>query len=495
MKRAIAVPVIGAIVILILVSAYIYLSPPPKTKPALEKLCEYIHQNLNLECPRILGDETLYALGDAIPPTQPPMSGDLSDITLRPPVDVPISHLLSSTCLVKGSHLSVRPQAPSAVTLPDITYSVEKSWTGKAAFEIPELHGLKVDPGAHAGKLSSVTLQFGKAHSELLDENDVLQALTSCEIKKACTDNVRLSADRIINRVVVAEGVQYQFLDNDNKVISVDTALKEDIIKFDASQESASNWRQSSTLSSLTPLVIGVGFLDPRVLQQHTLCQEAVVVRASGRSTVTISGGGGVGNIGDPQSVSAGLGDEARLERKGTEASECSASFERTVSEGRATAIIRTPTQYSFVFDYSVYAQGGHYATAAQCPGGIVIGKTGHDNTTLAVVSMAGTLRATVRSDYAKLGIRWDGLPPGSQLRITDPNGNLVQLDKSEKEGESPPPSQVNGYFVLPTVGNSAFHTEQPGVYLVDIAIDTSESAAGAGIKSQSHQGHIELNY
>jgi hypothetical protein len=441
-----------------------------------------------MECPAVLGSEEVYALGAAV--TRPMPSADEPE----PPIGLPLSRLLSPACRVPGTELDITPPARSRVVVPDITFTVDKSLVGKGVFAIPALGNITISPGGNAGKLSSIKLHVREAWTSLLDENEVIQAVSSCAIKLSCIDQIRLEKYSIINNVIVGQGVEYQFLDSTNKEVSIGTALQSDVIKIEGQDTASNGLQQQSSLSSSTPLVLAISFLPPDALQQRTLCQEAVVVHASGTSTVTVTGGGGKGNIGSPPSVSAEIGKRAEIQRQGSESSECRADFERIISEGRATAVVSAPTASSLDFDDTAFARGGHYATAAGCVAGNVIGKTGHDNTTLTTVRMTGTVRATVRGDYAKMAVIWNGLPSGTLLRVTGPNGETLRPVNPEK-GDTLQTGQANGTFMLPVAGNAAFSANGPGVYLVDVTVETAQNATGAGTKEQSIKGHLAVSF
>jgi hypothetical protein len=113
----------------------------------------------------------------------------------------------------------------------------------------------------------------------------------------------------------------------------------------------------------------------------------------TGQVTVQIRGTGG-GELSHSRTAEQKLGEQrdARIEAVGAEKSQCDESSGRTRSEARAAGSIQTFELTGLKMRFDLWAQGGHYRTAATCIAGKPVGLSGNDTAATAVAEGNGEI-------------------------------------------------------------------------------------------------------
>jgi hypothetical protein len=225
------------------------------------------------------------------------------------------------------------------------------------------------------------------------------------------------------------------------------------------------------------------------------VCEQDIVYSAEATTTVRIAGGGGQGNIGPMQTQEAPLGKKAELSERGTEKSECDDAFERKQSQASAIAQVEADGPAALKFQYNIRAGGGHYATAASCVAGQVIGKTGHDTTAIAGAEMKGTIFVLIRSDnHPNIHVSFSDMPLGAQIQILNFRNERLQTltrrplpqgDSTIVREDMPATVQGGGEFNLPTQG--------AGLYRVETTFQVSNSVTGNDDKVQERAAAVRV--
>lgn len=210
---------------------------------------------------------------------------------------------------------------------------------------------------------------------------------------------------------------------------------------------------------------------------------------------VEVSGGGGKGNIGNPRSEEKPMGIAARLEASGEEASECEPGFERTNSQAFGEARVDQGNPGEVRFSYRLKAHGGHYATAAQCIGKTVIGKTGHDTTATATAEMRSTIFVLIRSDKSpSMRVEYEDMPPDTQIKVIDWRSEPLMTARREfRNGDwttvrTPVLATVSGG------GSQTVETHGPGYYRVETTVRLDAAVTGNSGEAKEKAASVRVS-
>jgi hypothetical protein len=251
----------------------------------------------------------------------------------------------------------------------------------------------------------------------------------------------------------------------------------------------------NATVVSTAPRVVGARLLPIQAFAGQQICEQDIIYNTEATTTVRIAGGGEKGNIGPMQTQDAPLGKVAKLGQRGTEKSECNDGFERTQSEASAYANVEPDGPAALKFQYNIRAGGGHYATAAGCVAGEVIGKTGHDTTAIAGAEMKGTIFVLLRSDnHPTIRLSYSDMPAGAQIQVLNFRNERLQTatrrplpggDFTIVREDMPATVQGGGEFNLATQG--------AGLYRVETSFQISDSVTGNDVKVQDKAASVRV--
>jgi hypothetical protein len=463
---------VGLGVLALLAGGYFVFSTDTRLK---DELCSKVLERfVGFHCPNIVAGQGVFAPGSIVQLLQ------LDSGEAR--VSTPSSYL--SNCVLPGSTLDLFEHVDRStrqVSLPQITYKLEQNIFGKVDWSIPGL--LDVLPKGKGAWASVNKMQLRSSRSWILtlDENVLAENITGCNIKKSCVDRVVALNDRIINSALLAEGLEFEFLDSDDRNVSVEEALKSGEVEIEVKLDPSSNYEVGETVRSDEPVVLAVTLVRKEILQSVDSCDEDVIINSAGagvegNARVAIFGGGGNGNIGSGVERVASLGQPINAGRTGSEDSQCNAG---SVTRSRATADALVYSSEAGVLGLkaTLSTNGGHYRTVAQCLLGRPIGFTGHDNSATARAQLDGVIRVLVRKETpSTLVTNWSDLPAGSRLTVTDPFGNPL-INSMEVTGD----------------GEERVQIEQPGMYLVRPSISTTLSKNGAARDNLSFDGRVSV--
>lgn len=475
------------------VIAYDWLGPAPSPAPqhVVDRLCEFIRKEQQLDCVAVLADDRALKPGSIVQYDPPP--GAPSSVPL------PVSDLFD-TCLVPGAGLAKQRRAlddPPAVSLPNFTYDIDHSLQAGMDVAVPQLDNMSFKAGPHWGDVSKIELANAGAWMATLDEIAAVDAYKSCEIRSSCADYIRKSKYRVVGTTEVARGLSYKVYDKSGDVLSLGGGVSAGKFKINVGAESSREGTLNATVQSSEPRVVGVRLLPADVFSGQQACGEPVAFSSSVSLSGTIVGGGGKGSIPQQTAEVSQFGETLSIAGEGSESSECNEGFERTRSNASVQARVTSPGPGSLDFSYRVLAQGGHYATVAKCVAGQWIGKTGHDTTATATAELRGKATIILRADFPPpLKIEFDRLPSGAALRLVDwagrplktPRTATVNGDKTTVYDDIPKTIEGSGSFIVAPHG--------PGVYLFEATFRLAQTKTGGdGTKGvQSDSGTIRIS-
>jgi hypothetical protein len=450
----------------ILYCVYRGIAPSPQPPRVPDVLCQYVSRSLGMRCVAILGSDSILGPGALVPyPLGSPVDA---------PVPLPNAELFSSACVVPGEKIDALLGAlkkPNTVALGTFTYHLEHNLKVGANLPLPEVANVDLTAGPDVSHIADITLKPTNAKLEMLDENLFADALADFGIRKECVDRLLASQYQVVSKALVAE-VNYEIADHSGRSFSLGAAAKARMLTANVGGRTGAGTDFAAHTISATPVVLGVQFLSPGVLQSKPDLREPVVFRTTGQATVGVQGGGGNGQA-PGATKSAAVGETAGVNVSGTESSECQRDYDVTHSGGGLSANLvesKKSRSVQLTLDLSGEIHGGHYVTAASCLFGHIVGITGHDNSIAAHYFASGTIRAAVRSNAPRnLMVTYSDLPKETSLTVLDPQGRAISL-----AGDVTAPQTVvgNGNMVLPLRG--------AGVYLVNFSATFEWSVTGS---------------
>jgi hypothetical protein len=400
-------------------------------------------------------------------------------------VHFPNADIFGEKCLVPGADVSVLRKGIAAkhdVSIPQLTYEVDRNLQAGADVEIPKAYNMTFKAGPNWSNVSKIEMSNETAWAASMDEIAAVDAYASCQIRPVCVDYIKSAQYRVVGATIVAQGLTYKVYNKKNDVISLEGGAKSDEFSIRIGAGMTPSSTTNATVASTAPRVVGVRLLPVRAFEGKQVCEQDIVYNVSATTTVRIAGGGGQGNIGPMRTQEAPLGKVAELSGKGTEESQCDDSFERKQSQASANAQVEADGPAALKFRYRIRAGGGHYATAATCVAGQVIGKTGHDTTAIAGAEMKGTIFVLIRSDdHPNIRVVTDMPKDGrAQIQILDFRNERLQIstrrplplgDSTVVREDMPAIVQGASEFNLETRG--------AGLYRIETTFQVSDSVTG----------------
>lgn len=463
------------------VAVHYFWATPTPVKVA-DRLCDFVRDEQKMTCVAVLASDKLMRPGVIIDYHPDPNRNDSAPL--------PNADLFGHACYVPGTAseaLNRDFEPANSISIPTLSYDIDRSLKVGADLGLPQLVGAKVTAGPKWSEVSKLEFAVDEAWMALLDENEALNAIRSCEVRKSCVDRIISQKYSVIGATIVAKGVAIKVYSQNGDLISINGGLTSGIVNIDAGTQSNSTTTASATLRSDELRVVGVRFFPANIFDNQPICTDDVVFRATGQANAKISGGGGNGHIELSTSDSV-FGKPAELRNAGGERSECRDDFERTTSESIAFAHVAPFTESSLSFQYEVLAKGGHYVTAATCAFGQPVGITGHDTTAEAAVDLSGTIYATVRTEKpAPIAVNYEAVPKGTFLRVVNWKGELLPDAKGN-------PVQMEGGVPVDGTGTLEFLAGGEGVYRVETTMRSVKSADGiVGIAKETANATISV--
>lgn len=451
-------------------------APPSGIVQQRDPLCQFI-ESKRLRCVAIFGADTLLGPGAIV--------DYAADSAPETPVPLPVAALFSASCLVPGAQvdaLLVGAKQKNNVTVPTLTYKFGRGLGLGASIPVPKVAGAELKAGPNISQLRNLALKVPTAWVLMMDENLFLDALQNSGIRTSCVDRLLEQKYQIVSAALVGQGIDYELTDTNNQTYSASLAAKKGIISLGANAHMEDE--AASKLASQDALVMGVTFLKTDALKSRAAdLKKPVVWSADGDARVSLGGGGGERHVGE-QKVGAPLGQPARVQAEGAEQSECDSGFEVTRSRAAGEAQVLSPDRKSLQFVSNIEARGGHYATAAGCAGGKIVGKTGHDNTTAIDITLTGSIRCTVRSDVALwLNLDAKDLPEGTVVSVQGPDGTLIA-----------PEGQTATRVTITAAAPLRFPLNGEGVYIVSVVSTSRVTAHGAQTVTYQKTGTLKAS-
>lgn len=428
-----------------------------RTQVGNDKLCEWVEAQ-GLRCPILLGSSSVFRPGSITR-----ISEEEKQKRTITRVQLPSSQL-DTACLLPGTTLVLPPAEPTqSFDLPSFSYEVRRSASAGVALPIPQVQGVDIKAGPKASQLESVRFSAGQATLTMLDENHLAGLIADCRIKPSCVERITNLGDKVVNAALTAERVSYEFVAKGGRSLSVGAAIEGKVISLEG--DFGSDATAETTFQPKNPVVLGVTLVRDEVLANTTPCVAEAVFSVEGDASVAIGGGGGDGHIGRTRRQIKVLGTAAALSDRGDEESECSDGYERTRSKASARAFVaRGAADNELALEALATSRGGHYATAATCAGGRLIGISGHDTSASSSATLRGRINALVRREgKATLRVSWQGLGAPALLSVIAPDGRAV-LPDTQIRGEGSQDVEVPG----------------GGMYGIVVKADLVSSANGA---------------
>lgn len=478
---------LAAIVVLVLmgigIGIYVHYHPRAGSQAgqAIDPLCSYVN-NSQLRCVVILGSDSLLGPGALVDyPTT---------ATAQTPVPLPAAELFSSSCLVPGEKADAlqtsfkQQEQENSVSVPEESYDFSRAFKVGIDLPVPRLYNLNLKAGPNINQLQKITFHANHAWIKYIDENVLLDLLASAGIKQSCIDHLLQSRYSVVSKALIAKDLSYEFTDKSGQSYSFSAAAQKQQLQFSAGGSTNVDANQATKILASTPVVLGVSFLNPNILQQQRTRLEApAVFSSSGQAEVLATGAGGQGVLrqaGDRKSE----GIVAVASAAGSEQSECGAQQETTTSMANLSAHVRTPSPNAIAISGTGTIRGGHYATGACVVPGQLLGLSGHDNGVTGQYTFTGLTRATIRSDNATiLTVDYAGLPNESTIEVHDPFGHALAADDNPQTA-----AKLSGS------GRLRYRIHGAGVYLVSLLSKVTAVVSGAGTKPISADGNISVN-
>jgi hypothetical protein len=456
-------------IILSMIGLAVFYFWPLKQVVINDHLCNFVRSDQKLECMAILAEENLVAPGSFMEAAPESISDKR--------VPLPRGNLFGSSCIIPGADgdlIKADLSRRSSISMPTFTYSVNKSLKEGLEIQVPQLEALSMKAGPNFSSVSKIELSTEDAWAVNVNEISAHQALSSCSLKKSCVDYIKSQHYRVVGTSLIAKGISYKFYDTDNRILSLEAATQSEAISISSGGSLDATRTINSTLKSSEPRVIGVRFLPPDFFANQQVCESNVIYTASGFSDVSVAGGGGRGNIGGIARSQKPLGEEAAIERSGSETSECRDSIDRKTSSAYAAASIKQVEDNTLELKYNLAAKGGHYVTVAACAAGQWIGKTGHDTTAFSTASIAGSLSALVRSETgALLTLAYENVPENLAGRLN--------LSLKDWRGEKVPGAKGEVVDMSQLIGSGKHYFRAPtsGLYRLEINVNIDRTVGG----------------
>jgi hypothetical protein len=442
-----------------------------------DALCNYVSSSLQLRCVVILGSDNLLGPGAVV---EYPVNA-----TAYTRVPLPNADLFSSTCVVPGEQITAlleslrRQKEQNAVSIPDMTYTFNRSFQLGVQLPIPQLDGLTLKAGPKINELQNVTLKVPQAWVKLIDEFAFADVLARSGIRQPCIDRLLASQYRVISKALIGH-LGYEFTDKNGQSYSFSAAADKGQLKFTGGTGTDITEEQAAKLVTREPVVLAVDFLDPNILKQQPKLNQSVVYSSGGMATVSVSGSGGDGHLA-PSKLSNASGSAAVVREQGGESSECDGGFDRTKSAVDVSAMVRPVDDQTVDFVTQGGFNGGHYATG-NCIFGRLANISGHDTGVDVQIFFTAVIRAIVRSDYLhSLTVESSGMPKDSNIGVRDPVGQIL------------PPQGLESRTAVPQEGVLKFALHGAGVYAVELSSSISRSISGAGGAQISNMGRVRV--
>lgn len=446
--------VFGSVAVVLTLLALWVINLKSPSVPDTDPLCKYV-ESQNFVCPALLGSSSVLRPGSIVQ-----IREDADEEVKEVRVSIPTSQL-DTACVFPGTTVVLpSPEPATPFPLPTFSYDLRRNIAAGAQFPIPEVQHLKVAAGPQGERVRKVEIEAGDSTFILLDENHLTALIADCRIKPSCVDRIKQYGDKVVNGVLVAGTLSYEFYDEEGRKLQVGAAIKEGIIKINGDLSNTSAAGTKLTADSGT--VLGVTLIRDQVIADAQPCTQQVLYTLEGDAEVAIGGGGGRRNIGDTRNQARQLGNAASLSDQGSERSECSSGFERTRSRAVARAQLAPgEAPNSLLLEAAVSSRGGHYATAAQCIGSTLIGRTGHDTSAHSLASIRGRLNALVRREGpANLLATWSGLGDFVTLSVVSPTGESLlsgmRLGDSGEQRIEIPQGGMYGFSLQASLRSSA---------------------------------------
>ena len=435
-----------------------------------------------MNCVAVLAADTLMKPGAIVEYDQ--QAGDKSSVSL------PVADLFATnfsgqrTCLIPGVDVTSIQEGlaqPQPISIPQMTYQVNRNLSVGADVEIPKLYGFTFKAGPKWDDVDRIYLANDDAWLIQLDELSAKNAYRSCRIKKSCADDIATAHYRVIGTAIIAKGINYKVYNKRGDLISLEAAAKSKEFTASVGGSSGIESTADSTIKALGNRVVGVRLLPTTVFAGDQACSEPVIFDPpTASSSVSIVGGGGKYSIGELRNQTKPIDETAVLTATGTEASECDAGFERKTSSAHAEARVDNAGPGAEKFTYKIQAAGGHYATAASCVLGQVIGKTGHDTTATAEAELSAVIYVILRSDSPPpLRVTYNDFPAGSNVRLVDWHSQPLQVIKQGLIKGDRVTTLENMPESVSGSGSEAFSTHGPGYYRLEAKFHLSSSVTG----------------
>lgn len=484
----------GLAVVVALVSGGYYLWDivfPPKPVVVVDRLCEFVVKDQRMDCVTVLASDSFMKPG-AIVDYQASTDGTPNRVPL------PVADLFGERCQVPGASLESLKRdlsAPQPISMPQLTFQTNRALQIGADVEVPKFNGLSLKAGPNWSDVLKVELINDDAWATSLDELSAVSAYKSCQILKSCTDHVNSSHYRVVGTTIVAKGLSYKAYNKKGNLISLEAAAKSQQFTASVGGNTDLGSTADTTIKSTGARVIGVRLMPTKVFDGEQSCsQNAVFSPPTGSARVTVSGGGGRGNIGGQRTDDKPLGQKASVSAVGSEASECRADFERVQSQASAAAEVRDDGPGAVRLAYQLVTGGGHYATAAGCFAGNPIGITGHDTTTSASMELRATIPVILRdSSVPSMRVSYSNFPPDSRLEVFDWRSKRLQTAKKETiKGDTATKYEDFGPNVSGT-GSATLGTYGPGVYRVEVTFALNAAATGSGKERRNQEASLRV--
>jgi hypothetical protein len=395
--------------------------------------------------------------------------------------------LFDSTCVVPGVQAAdlIRDlmaqlkaqEKTNTIKISDITYKLDKTFKSGADLPIPKLPELRIKAGPNLSELQDISLKAPNSWVKVIDENRFINLLTEAAIKQSCVDDLINRKYRVVSASAIATDYEITVTEKSGQSFALSAAIGKGELQMEGGGDANSTLDERIKNASSVPVVVGVDFFDPVLLQENRAKLVAPVFSATGKTNARSRASGKTGQLWQIEQH-VPLGQPAPIQRSaGGEGNNCGGGQQSVI---QLTTLVAPAAEQSFgsmVYEFTAtgtIAGGFFRAPGVQTPFGIQ-GCQPIPQNVQAEVSFDTTVKTIVRSDAAtNLRVELAGIPSGT-ANVNDWRGQTLP----EKPQSEAPAGATRRNFQL----------SGAGVYEVHVSGSAVVTANGGGNTPVTQRG------
>jgi hypothetical protein len=415
--------------------------PIANVQAQIDPLCQVV-EGMQLKCLVAPAGEGVMGPGHYV--NYPP------DIAAHAKVPFSRGDLFDSTCVVAGVSAADLIQSLMAklkaqektntIKFDEITYKLDKSSKSGADLPIPKLPELKIKAGPNLSELQEISIKAPNAWLKIIDENRFINLLTEAAIKQSCIDDLIDQKYRVVSTSAIAQDYEITAKEKSGQSFALSAAIGKGELRMEGGGDAKADLDEIIKKASSVPVVVGVDFFDPTLIQKNRAKLVAPVFKETGQTRSRAFARGPRGTLWQTEN-SGSFGQRTPLDWTGGE---------RT-GGGGACGGGGSPSRVQLTSSIAISSQGPEdlatrsyeFTTSGVIAGGlsrsIAQGCQLIPNNVQADISFDSTVKTTVRSDTARTlqvefellqsptaEVRdWDGKPLTRKVQEVNPNPNI----------------------------------------------------------------------